>query len=131
MVLVPLSLLLETPWRVTPSAASLTALAGNAVGATALGFIIYFRLVRTIGSMRTASAGYIKPAVGVLIGFMIFGEVLTWTMALGLIAILIGVALINGRVAVPRFWNGVIRGKKLQRSVDEPFAAAGGTVKPG
>lgn len=130
IMLVPLSLALEAPWRLAPSVASLTALAGNAVGATALGFIIYFRLVRTIGSMGTASAGYIKPAVGVLIGFVAFGESLTWMMALGLLAILAGVALINGRVSVPLFSNGGTGGeKKLPSDAGKPFATACGTGK--
>jgi hypothetical protein len=44
-------------------------LLANAVVATALGFVVYFRLIRTIGSMGTASVGYLKPGVGVLIGY--------------------------------------------------------------
>lgn len=95
IVLVPLSLLMEWPWQTLPSAASSAALVGNAVGATAFGFAIYFRLIRTIGSMGTASAGYLKPAVGVLIGCAALGEPWTWTLMLGLVAILFGVTMIN------------------------------------
>ena len=100
LVLVPLSLLIEAPWRTAPSAASLTALGANAVVATAFGFVIYFRLIRTIGSMGTASTSYLKPATGVLIGCTLLGESLTWGMAIGLIAILFGVAAINGQMSV-------------------------------
>ena len=57
--------------------------------------LVYFRLIRTIGSMGVASVGYLKPAVGVLIGCALMGEALTWTTGAGLIAILIGVAAIN------------------------------------
>jgi drug/metabolite transporter (DMT)-like permease len=63
--------------------------------ATALGFVVYFRLIRTIGSMGVASVGYLKPAVGVLIGYALMGESLSWAGGAGLIAILIGVAAIN------------------------------------
>lgn len=97
-VLVPLSLLMEWPWQTLPSAVSLAALVGNAIGATALGFAIYFRLIRTIGSMGTASAGYLKPAVGVLIGCAVLGEPWTWTLMLGLVAILFGVTIINQEI---------------------------------
>jgi hypothetical protein len=45
--------------------------------------------------MGVASVGYLKPAVGVLIGYALMGEALTWTMGAGLTAILIGVAAIN------------------------------------
>jgi drug/metabolite transporter (DMT)-like permease len=39
--------------------------------------------------------------VGVLIGCGLMGEPLTWTLAIGLAAILFGVAAINGSVSVP------------------------------
>jgi drug/metabolite transporter (DMT)-like permease len=95
VVLIPLCFLVEAPLSSAPSAASLAALLVNALVATALGFVLYFRLLRTIGSMGTASVGYLKPGVGVLIGCALMGESLTWTTGAGLIAILIGVAAIN------------------------------------
>jgi drug/metabolite transporter (DMT)-like permease len=69
----------------------------NAVVATAFGFVIYFRLIRTIGIMGTASVRYLKPAVGVLVGCTILGESLTWMATAGLMVILLGVAAINQR----------------------------------
>jgi drug/metabolite transporter (DMT)-like permease len=95
VVLVPLCFLLEAPLQSAPSAVSVAALLVNAVAATALGFVVYFRLIRTIGSMGTASVSYLKPAAGVLIGCTLLGESLTWTAGIGLVAILIGVAAIN------------------------------------
>jgi drug/metabolite transporter (DMT)-like permease len=97
IVLLPFSLLLERPWEVSPSAPAVIALLINAVIATALGFAIYFRLIRTVGSMATASVGYLKPAVGVLLGSLVFGEPFTLVMAIGLFAILLGVAIIGGK----------------------------------
>jgi drug/metabolite transporter (DMT)-like permease len=94
-VLVPLCFIVEAPLQSTPSAASSAALFVNAIVATAFGFVVYFRLIRTIGSMGTASVGYLKPAVGVLLACTLLGEALTWTMAGGLLAILLGVVAIN------------------------------------
>ena len=98
ITLVPLSLIFESPWHISPSAPSVVALLINAIVATALGFAIYFRLIRTVGSLATASVGYLKPAVGVLIGCLILGEPFTTVMALGLFGILLGVAIINGKL---------------------------------
>lgn len=95
LVMIPASLVLEAPWHLAPSVTSLAALIVNAIVGTALGFVVYFRLIRTIGSLGTASAGYLKPAVGVLIGCALLGEALTWPMVFGLAAILAGVAMIN------------------------------------
>jgi drug/metabolite transporter (DMT)-like permease len=101
IVLTPVCLVVEAPWQVSPSIPSLVALLVNAVIATGLGFVIYFRLIRTVGSVTTASVGYLKPAVGVLIGCLIFAEPFTLVMALGLLAILLGVAMIGGQAPKP------------------------------
>ena len=95
LVLVPLCFVVEAPLQSSPSAASVMALLVNAVFVTAFGFVIYFRLIQTIGSMGTASASYLKPIVGVLIGYTFMSELLTWTGAAGLTAVLSGVAAIN------------------------------------
>jgi drug/metabolite transporter (DMT)-like permease len=102
IILVPFSLIVEAPWQISPSTPSMIALLINAIVATALGFAIYFRLIRTVGSIATASVGYLKPAVGVLLGWLIFGESLTLAMALGLLAILLGVAIITGGISPSR-----------------------------
>jgi drug/metabolite transporter (DMT)-like permease len=95
VVLIPLCFLLESPLSSKPTAGAVAALLVNAIAATAIGFVIYFRLIRTIGSTSTASVGYLKPAVGVLIGCAFMGETLTWTAVIGLMAILVGVAAIH------------------------------------
>jgi len=94
LILIPLCLVAETSWRVTPSMTSCTALIANAVVATALGFTLYFRLLRTIGSSSTASASYLKPAFGVAIGWIALHEPVTWTTLGGLAAVLVGVGAI-------------------------------------
>jgi len=105
VMLLPLCLFVEAPLNSAPSAASLAALLVNGLVATALGFVVYFRLIRTIGSMGTASVGYLKPGVGVLIGCTLMGESLTWTAGTGLIAILIGVAAINQKNSHAAAWR--------------------------
>jgi drug/metabolite transporter (DMT)-like permease len=95
LALVPLWLWIEMPLNVSPSGSSLAALAVNALLTTALGYVIYFRLLRSVGGVATASVGYLKPAIGVLIGCAILAEPLTWQIIVGLVAILMGVAAIN------------------------------------
>lgn len=95
VVLIPLCFLVESPLNSKPTIGAIVALLLNAIAATAIGFVIYFRLIRTIGSTSTASVGYLKPAVGVLIGFLFMEEALTWTAVIGLVAILFGVATIR------------------------------------
>lgn len=105
--LVLLAAMVESPWHAAPSAVSMAALAANALLVTAPGFVLYFRLIRTIGSIGTASASYIKPAVGVLIGCVVMGEPFSLYVGIGLIAVLVGVALINETAPIRSTWHRV------------------------
>ncbi len=91
-VLVPLSLIAERPWAIVPSGASLLALLGLALFSTALAFVIYFRLIRTLGSVATTAQSYLRVPIGVAISVVFLGESLSPTAWFGLICVVIGVA---------------------------------------
>jgi drug/metabolite transporter (DMT)-like permease len=59
---------------------------------TALGFVIYFHLVRTLGSVGTTAQAYIRVPIGVLIGVVFLGETLPSWAWLGLVLVVAGVA---------------------------------------
>lgn len=94
-VLTPLALLLERPWQLAPSMTALAATLVLSVPCTGIALLIYFRLARTLGSMGVASQSYLRAGVGVLLGLMFLGESLSLPVALGLLAAILGVALIN------------------------------------
>jgi drug/metabolite transporter (DMT)-like permease len=78
-VLIPLSLVVERPWTLSPSTASLSALAGLAVFSTAAAFVIYFRLIQTLGSVGTTAQAYLRVPIGVAISVILLGERLSPT----------------------------------------------------
>jgi drug/metabolite transporter (DMT)-like permease len=90
--LVPLSLLVERPWTLSPSVASLEALAGLAVFSTAAAFVIYFRLIQTLGSVGTTAQAYLRVPIGVALSVIFLGERLAPTAWLGLACVVVGVA---------------------------------------
>lgn len=95
--LVPASLLLDRPWSSSPSLQSLAAAAALAVFGTAGALLLYFRLLRTLGSMGVASQSYLRAGVSVLLGALVLGEQVSMTKGAGLLAIVLGVAAINHR----------------------------------
>ena len=97
--LVPLSLLLEQPWTLTPSNTSLFAAITLAILCTGIALIIYFRLMHTLGAMGVASQSYLRAGVSVLLGLIVLGEQLSATVLIGLIITIVGVALINSPTA--------------------------------
>jgi drug/metabolite transporter (DMT)-like permease len=92
MVLLPISLLTEEPWTIAPSASALSALLALSVFSTAFAFALYFRLVRTLGSVGVTAQSYLRVPVGVAIGVAFLGESLTWSGIVGLVCVVAGVA---------------------------------------
>ena len=90
-MLVPASLVVDRPWTLSPSAASMSAVLALAVLSTALAFTIYFRLIRTLGPMSTAAQAYLRVPIGVTIGMMFLGEALAPTAWIGLACVVTGV----------------------------------------
>jgi drug/metabolite transporter (DMT)-like permease len=91
-ILLPLSLLVDQPWTLAPSVDSMWALIGLSVFSTALAFVIYFRLLHSLGSVGTTSQAYLRVPIGVGIAILFLGETLTATMLAGLVFVIAGVA---------------------------------------
>ncbi|TGQ06616.1 EamA family transporter [Mesorhizobium sp. M2E.F.Ca.ET.219.01.1.1] len=106
-MLVPLSLIVDRPWTLAPSAASILALLGLSVFSTALAFVIYFRLIHTLGSVGTTSQAYLRVPIGVGIGAVFLGESLGPTAWVGMGFVVAGVAAMT----IPARRAGAIPGK--------------------
>lgn len=91
-ILIPVSLVVDRPWTLAPSASSLAALLCLAVFSTALAFAIYFRLLHTLGTVGTTAQAYLRVPIGVMIGVVFLGETLAPTAWLGLVCVIVGVA---------------------------------------
>jgi drug/metabolite transporter (DMT)-like permease len=91
-ILVPVSIAVERPWTLMPSASSILALLGLAVFSTAFAFVIYFRLIQTLGSVGTTAQAYLRVPIGVALGVLLLGESLSATAWIGLACVVVGVA---------------------------------------
>jgi drug/metabolite transporter (DMT)-like permease len=91
-ILVPVSLVADRPWTLAPSMSSTLALLGLAAFSTAFAFVIYFRLIQTLGSVGTTAQAYLRVPIGVALGVVFLGETLTSTAWIGLGCVVIGVA---------------------------------------
>ena len=95
---VPLSLAVDRPWTLRPSAESISAMLLLGVLSTALAFSIFFRLLGTLGTVGTSTVGYLRVGFGVILGILFLGEHLSVASAAGLALIVLGVAAINGQL---------------------------------
>lgn len=104
-ILLPASII-EQPWTITPSASSVLALLGLSVFSTALAFVIYFRLIQTLGSVGTTAQAYLRVPIGVALGVVLLGETLTPTAWIGLVCVVVGVAAMT----IPARKQAALRG---------------------
>ncbi|MDI7862016.1 EamA family transporter [Rhizobiaceae bacterium n13] len=90
-ILIPISLAVDQPWTLAPSANSVAALLALSIFSTALAFVIYFRLLHVLGSVGTTAQAYLRVPIGVAIGVVFLGESLSPTAWLGLGCVVAGV----------------------------------------
>jgi len=102
LILVPLSLVVDAPWTLTPSASALSALAAAAILCTAAPIVLLFWLIRQVGASNGSLVAFFIPVVAVSLGTALMAEALPWPVFAGLGMILFGAAVISGRVRLSR-----------------------------
>jgi drug/metabolite transporter (DMT)-like permease len=98
LLLLPLALLLEHPWRISPTPASLAALAALGALSTAVAYLLYFRLLRRVGPTNLLLVTFLLPIVALGLGAVFLGERIATGDVAGLALILLGLAAIDGHI---------------------------------
>ena len=95
----PLVLLVNPPWTLPlPSLTVAAALIALALASTALAYVIFFEIMRKAGGGNAMLVTFLVPVSAILLGVGILGEALLPRHLLGMAAIFIGLALIDGRL---------------------------------
>ncbi len=99
VVMLPITLVVEQPWTLQPEFSSILAAITLGLFSTGVALVIYFRLLKTLGSAGTTSVSYLRTIVAVLIGTLVLGENLSLSMYIGIGLVLIGVILLTRPVS--------------------------------
>lgn len=99
LVMTPVSLTVAQPWiGGSPSLVAIGAIAALALVCTALGYVLYFRLIDSAGATNATLVTLLVPPIAILLGVLFLGELLTGGQFLGLAIIALGLAVIDGRL---------------------------------
>ena len=93
--LLPLSIFIETPWELNPSLESTLALLYLGVVATGLAWLIRFRILTVNGLVFQTQVAYLIPIFGVLFGYLLMDEIITWRVIVSLVIIMIGIYIVK------------------------------------
>ena len=96
--LFPLSLIIETPWTLSPSLASNISLLYLGVIATGLAWLIRFKILVTNGLVFQTQVAYLIPIFGVFFGYFLMSEIITWRVIASLIIIVIGIYIVKKNI---------------------------------
>ncbi|KQZ71944.1 ABC transporter permease [Sphingopyxis sp. Root214] len=99
VLILPLALLIETPWHLPfPGTQTLLALAGLALLSTTVAYFLYFSLIQRAGATNALLVTLLIPATAILLGTLVLGEVLRPRHWAGMAFIAAGLAAIDGRL---------------------------------
>ncbi len=99
VMLLPLAAFVDRFWMMPmPSGNVLLALVGLAVLATALAYIVFFRISATAGPSNVMLVTLLIPITATLLGVLILGEAITPSQAIGAVVIASGLIVIDGRL---------------------------------
>jgi len=95
ILLLPLSLLLERPWELSPNLMSTLSLIYLGVVATGVAWLLRFRILIENGIIFQTQVAYIIPIIGVIFGYFIMDEIITWKILVSLFLIILGIYIVK------------------------------------
>jgi drug/metabolite transporter (DMT)-like permease len=88
------------PWSLSIEVV-LSVLALGALG-SGLAFVLNMRNIRLIGASRSSMVTYLMPVFSILVGVIVLHEHITWYQPVGGLIVLLGVAVSQGLLRLPR-----------------------------
>jgi drug/metabolite transporter (DMT)-like permease len=98
LMLLPVALLVEHPWRLAmPGFSVWAAVLGMAALSTALAYVLYFRILSTAGTTNLMLVTFLIPVSAILLGALLLGEQLDTKQFIGMALIGTALAAVDGR----------------------------------
>ena len=99
VMMLPVAMIVDRPWtEAFPPLSALGAIVALALLCTALGYVLYFRLIATSGATNALLVTLLVPPVAILLGALFLSETLAPQDFAGLALIALGLAAIDGRL---------------------------------
>lgn len=98
IIFLVLAIILERPWTLpAPGAPAIAAAVAAGVLSTALGQFMFFRLLSQTGANNISLVAVLTPVSAILLGALFLGEVLQLNHIAGMVTVVLGLALVDGR----------------------------------
>ena len=99
LILLPLALFIDQPWTLqAPSTQTILSVLALAIVCTAFAYILYFRILQSAGAVNAALVTFLIPPSAILLGILFLGETLVLREITGIVLIMTGLIIIDGRL---------------------------------
>ena len=99
LLMIPIALIADRPWELAmPGAATWGSIAGLAVIGSGISYVLYFRLLATVGATNVITVNVLTPVSAIFLGVAFVGEHLEPRHFAGMLMIFTGLAIIDGRL---------------------------------
>lgn len=99
LMLLPVTLIIEQPWTLPmPPMETVYALIGITLLGTVMSYILYFKLIDSAGATNASLVTFLNPVTAIILGTLLLGEIITPTQMLGIVVIMLGLVIIDGRL---------------------------------
>ena len=93
--LFPITFYIEQPWNLNPSLNSTISVIYLGVFATGFAWLLRFRILINNGLVFQAQVAYLIPIFGVILGYIFLNELITSKVIIALLAVIIGIYLVQ------------------------------------
>ncbi len=100
ILMVPIALVMDQPWLLTPSLSGSVALFMIGLTGTGLPTLLFYYLLRSAGATNTSMVSFLVPVVAVISGIAFLGEELTLYSGIAFAVILSALLIINPPQAI-------------------------------
>ena len=99
VLMIPIAAVVDRPWTLPlPSAPVLGALVGLAVPCTALGYLLYFEILKRAGATNLLLVTFLVPVSALVLGGVFLDETVSGRQVAGMVLIGLGLMAVDGRL---------------------------------
>ena len=95
IILIPLTLIFEKPWNITPSIESTISVIYLGIVPTGIAWLLRFRILKKNGLIFQSQVSYLIPIFGIMLGYIFLKELITYKVLLSLLAVVVGIYFVR------------------------------------
>ena len=95
IILIPLSILIEQPWKLNPRLDSTISVIYLGLVSTGLAWLLRFRILVRNGLIFQSQVSYLIPIFGTILSYIFLKELITTKILISLIAVIVGIYFVK------------------------------------